>query len=77
MEEAGLVSDERCADALSLLESKRLDDGGFPAEEAYYRTAARSISGRSLVRWGGVTRRKMNEFVTCDALSVLAAARLT
>ncbi len=73
MKEAGLLRDGRCRDAIALLESKRLDDGGFPAEEAYYQVTKRSVSRRSLVGWGGVNRRKMNEFVTCDALSVLAA----
>ena len=39
MAEAGFIRDERCADALDLLESKRLPDGGFPAEFKYYRVA--------------------------------------
>lgn len=75
MKEAGYINDERCAEALSLLESKKLRDGGFPAEKSYYRVAKSSMSGRSLVGWGGVSLRKMNEFVTVDALSVLAASR--
>jgi len=70
MKEAGSLRDERCADALSLLRSKALESGGFPAEEAYYR-GVRAKSGRSLVDWGGTSRREMNEFVTCDALGVL------
>jgi hypothetical protein len=32
------------------------------------------IAGRSLVDWGGVSRRQSNEFVTVDALAVLTAA---
>jgi hypothetical protein len=75
MKEAGFIRDARCADALSLLESKRLSDGGFPAEEAYYQATARTGSRRSLVSWGGVNQRRLNEYVTCDALSVLKAAR--
>lgn len=71
MDEAGLIRDERCWDALSLLESKRLKDGGFPAEEAYYQNSRGQTSSRSLVSWGGTSRRKMNEFVTCEALAVL------
>jgi hypothetical protein len=71
MKEAGLIRDARCADALSLLESKRLGDGGFPAEWAYYKASSHSTSLRSPVGWGGVNQRRMNEFVTCDALSVL------
>ncbi len=71
MKEAGFLKDERCADATSLLSSKRLADGGFPAEEAYYKTGRSGTSRRSLVGWGGVKRNATNEFVTCDALGVL------
>jgi hypothetical protein len=75
MKEAGFLGDERCLDAISLLSSKRLADGGFPAEGAYYQATPRSKSGRSLVGWGGVRKNEMNEFVTCDALVVLHAWR--
>lgn len=71
MAEAGFLSDGRCNDALELLESKRLPDGGFPAERKYYRVAEKRTSGRSLVDWGGSSKRRMNEFVTADALYVL------
>ncbi len=74
MAEAGLLSDERCQEALDLLESKRLPDGGFPAEGRYYTTGASAPSNRSLVDWGGVNKRKMNEFVTVNALYVLKTA---
>jgi hypothetical protein len=58
--------------ALDLLESKSLPDGGFPAEKAYYQATSRIIgSGRSLVNWGGVSCRHLNEWVTVDALAVL------
>ncbi len=73
MKEAGLLRDHRCRDAIALLELKRVGDGGFPAEEAYYQVTMRSASRRSLVGWGGVNKKKMNEFVTCEALSVLSA----
>jgi hypothetical protein len=73
MMEVGFIQDTRCLDAVALLQSKRLDDGGFSAEEAYYRGTKRLTSGRSLVGWGGVSQRRMNEFVTCDAISVLTA----
>ena len=69
--EAGYIHDARCEDALNLLESKRLSDGGFPAEKTYYRVAKEKISGRSLVDWGGTSKRHMNEFITIDALFVL------
>jgi hypothetical protein len=72
--EAGLIADPRCADALDLLESKRLPDGGFPAEGKYYVTRDTARTGRSTVDWGVVRARQMNEFVTVDALTVLQAA---
>jgi len=78
MAEAGLISDERCHDALDLLESKRLPDGGFPAEGKYYRVTEKATTGRSLVDWGGTSKKHMNEFITADALYVLKkSGRLT
>ncbi len=74
MAEAGFISDPRCKDALDLLASKRLPDGGFPAEETYSRTTRPSLSGYSLVNWGGISKVKMNPFVTADALYVLRLA---
>ena len=70
MAEADLIGDERCRDALDLLESKRLPDGGFPAEKKYYQATGKPRTGRSLVDWGGTSKRHMNEFVTADALYV-------
>lgn len=69
----GFIDDPRCNDAINLLRSKQISDGcgGFPAEEAYYQKTRRTGSRRSVVGWGGVSRGKMNEFVTCDALCVL------
>lgn len=74
MAEARFIGDERCKDALELLESKRLPDGGFPAEQKYYRVSERRVSGGSRVDWGGTSRKRMNEFVTADALYVLKAS---
>lgn len=71
MAEAGFIGDECCNDALDLLESKRLPDGGFPAEKRYYRVTEKKASGRSLVNWGGASKKRMNEFVTADTLYVL------
>lgn len=74
MAEAGFIHDARCDEALELLESKRLPDGGFPAEKKYYRLTRRQTSGYSLVDWGGVSKKRLNEFVTADALFVLKEA---
>jgi hypothetical protein len=71
MTETGFIKDKRCSDALDLLESKRLDDGGFPAEQRFYNTSVNAVSQYSPVNWGGTSKRKMNEWVTADALFVL------
>ena len=71
--EGGYVDDARCADALDLLEAKRLPDGGFPAEARYYRGATAS-SNASVVDWGGTSVRRSNEWVTVDSFAVLVSA---
>jgi len=75
MAEAGWLEDERCRAALDVLETKRLTDGGFPAEKKYYQNNPNAKTGRSLVDWGGTSRTKMNEFVTVEVLAVLKAAK--
>jgi hypothetical protein len=74
MAEAGFLSDPRCREALDRLESKRLPDGGFPAEESYARPTRPELSGYSPVTWGGTGKSSPNPFVTADALYVLRAA---
>jgi hypothetical protein len=74
MAEAGFIADKRCQQALDLLESKRLPEGGFPAEETYSRTTRPNLSGYSLADWGGTAAKKMSPFVTADALYVLRMA---
>jgi hypothetical protein len=74
MAEAGFISDPRCQDALDLLESKRLPDGGFPAEATFFQTTRPQTSGYSLVQWGGRSLKRSNPFVTADALYVLRLA---
>lgn len=74
MAEAGFIRDSRCAEAIELLLAKRLADGGFPAEGRFDKTVVTPVNGGTLVSWGSVTKSKMNEFVTADALFVLRAA---
>lgn len=71
MGEIGRLDDPRCTEALDLLETKRLPNGGFPAELRYYTVTNREVSGVSPVGWGAVSKRKLNEFVSVRALSVL------
>jgi hypothetical protein len=74
MTESGFIADPRCHEALDLLESKRLPDGGWPVEERFYRTSKTPTTGCDLVSWGVVGRKRYNEWVTADALYVLSAA---
>ncbi len=74
MNEAGFIRDPRCNDALDLLESKRLPDGGFSAQARFYTSAKSTPSSRDHVDWGGVSRRQSNAWITVDALIVLYAA---
>ncbi len=74
MAESGHINDPRCGDALDLLESKRLPDGGWPAEERFYKAVGNMSSNADRVSWGGVSAKRMNEWVTADALYVLRAS---
>jgi hypothetical protein len=73
MVDVGLIRDGRCADALDLLAAKRLPEGGWPAETCFYR-AAGGTALRDWVDWGDLDAKRMNEWVTADALAVLRAA---
>lgn len=74
MVELERIGDARCADALALLESKRLPDGGFPLEEPNAPAADTVASGHSYAEWGPSGVRQSNPFVTLAALGVLGAA---
>ena len=75
MTKIGKVRDARCTDALDLLEERRLPDGGWPAEKRHYKARPRSMeSNADSVDWGGTSKKRMNEWVTVDALAVLRAA---
>lgn len=78
MAESGFIEDQRCNDALDLIESKRLPDGGFPAEYRYYTlwdgSKEKRTSGTSLIDWNPVSKKLYNPFVTVDALHILKTA---
>ncbi|UYN90649.1 MAG: hypothetical protein KIT08_05280 [Anaerolineales bacterium] len=70
--EIGVTKDARLQDALMLLKSKELLAGGWPAESKYYTKVSNQIGlGTDYVGWGGTSTKKMNEWVTADALYVL------
>ena len=71
MAELGRIDDPRCADALALLRSKQLPDGGFPLEEPDAPTATRVASRHSYADWGPSGTRQSNPLVSLTALGVL------
>lgn len=75
MARSGHARDPRCAEALDLLEAKELPEGGWPAERRYYHAIGREwAASAEYVDWGGANPTRPNEWVTVDALAVLAAA---
>ena len=69
--ELGRIGDPRCVDALALLESKRLTDGGFPLEEPNAASADQVASRHSYAAWGPSGQGRSNALVTLAALAVL------
>lgn len=68
----GITKDPRLNDALELLREKELPSGGWAAESKYYTKVSKQVSlGADYVDWGGTSKKKMNEWVTADALYVL------
>lgn len=72
--ESGFIQDPRCVPALVLLADKQLPGGGWPAEKKYYRTSGKVALGHDFVDWGPTARKRMNPWVTLDALIVLRSA---
>jgi hypothetical protein len=70
--EIGFTDDERFTDALDLLVEKVLPSGGWPSESRYYKKVSSEFDlGNDYVDWGGISTRRLNEWVTADALYVL------
>ncbi len=74
MAQMGRLDDTRCADALDLLETKRLADGGFPLEERIGTTRPVIASRGTFADWGPSGRSHSNPLVTVAALGVLRRA---
>jgi len=74
MSDLGRIGDPRCADALALLESKRLPDGGFPLEERVGVTRPVVASRATFADWGPAGKTRSNPLVTVAALGVLRDA---
>jgi hypothetical protein len=74
MAEAGLIGDRRCGEALRVLKSKRLADGGFASPKRPYKLGLANISMVSPADFGPYGAARANPFVTIDALYVLRRA---
>lgn len=74
MAETGRIADPRCDEALDLLMSKQLPDGGFPVERKNYQTGGLRTTNGSFADWGACGKRVSNPFVSVDALYVLKCA---
>ena len=73
--EAGLLQDERCCEALDLLEARRLPQGGgWPVERRLYRVSSTITTRGSYVSWGPAGARRSNEWATLNALYILKCA---
>jgi len=75
MAEIGKIADPRCREAIEILKSKQLPDGGFPLEIRNARTADRIVSRGSFADWGPSGKRRSNPFVSIEALGVLGQAK--
>ncbi len=67
----GMLADPRAADALDLLESKRLADGRFQTKSAWWQAGRHVTSPVDAVDWG---RARPSEVLTLHALRILRAA---
>jgi hypothetical protein len=74
MGELGRLGDPRCADALALLETKRLPDGGFPCEDRNAKRSQEIVSDGTFADWGPAGRTRSNPLVSLMALGVMQAA---
>ncbi len=74
MSEADFIKDRRCSEALGILESKALPGGGWAAEKKYYTVSDEFNMNSDSVSWGETGKKKMNEWITADALYVLKSA---
>jgi len=73
--ETGKIQDKRCNDSLVLLEAKRLPEGGFPKEDRFCQTANPEKRYYTPGDWQSVNKKKINEWVTIDALYILKKAK--
>lgn len=75
MDEAGFLKDERCSEALDIIESKRLKTGGWRAGGKFYKLDKSCEIPPKInyekVNWDPAENSEMNEWITLDALKVL------
>jgi hypothetical protein len=72
MKQIGWLEHPHCVPALDWLESKRLPDGGWPAEVAHPSPGATSAAHAAI--WGEPDANRANQWVTLRALTLLRGA---
>jgi hypothetical protein len=73
MKEIGTIGDPRCGEALAMLRSKQLPDGGFPLERPNARTAREVVTRGTWADWGPSGKKRSNPIVTATALWILGS----
>ena len=73
--ETNKLHDKRCSKGLDILEGKRLPDGGFPKEDKYDQSSNTNSRYFTPGDWNPTSIKKMNEWVTIDALYILKEAK--
>lgn len=67
MAELDRITDPRCADALRILDGKRLKAGGFPVEVRTAKAVDSVTSRGTFADWGPSGRTRANPYVSIDA----------
>lgn len=71
MSEIEKINDPRCNDAINLLISKQLSNGGFPLELKNAITSNELVPRGTYADWGISGKTKTNEYISVDSLYVL------
>jgi hypothetical protein len=74
MSDIDKINDPRCKEAIDLLISKQLSNGGFPLERKNAVTSNEFVTRGTYADWGISRKTKMNEYITVDSLYVLKKA---
>jgi len=72
LQEQGLLEDHRCGEAIHMLMEKALPAGGWAVEKKFYTVSENKRSGTEVISWGPNGGKRMNPWISLDALTVLS-----